>query len=63
MAGNSGAFHKEINRMKPISQQKKPKRLKSAMGRQKRVSNVKAFDNIYVIGGPDQVQEGQLTSR
>jgi len=24
MAGNSGAFHKEINRMKPISQQKKP---------------------------------------
>ena len=63
MAGNSGAFQKEINRIKPISQQKKPQRLKSAMGRQKRVSNVKAFDNMYVIGGPDQALEGQLTSR
>ena len=37
MAGNSGAFQKEINRMKPISQQKKPIRLKSAMAKQKRI--------------------------
>lgn len=63
MAGNSGAFQKEINRMKPISQQKKAQRLKSAMGRQKRVSNMKAFDNMYIVGGPDQPYEAQLSSR
>jgi hypothetical protein len=31
MAGNSGAFKREIELMKPVSQQKKVKRLKSAV--------------------------------